>query len=116
MIIVNPSAQQLARMIVDAGRKAQGQIAPGVFIAREGTTPEQAAFALQVANAQRLARGLPLLKAAADDPPVDEDDDKPPGKGKKTKTPVKADDEDADPAAEDDEDAIDGTSWLTAPQ
>ena len=103
----NPGAQQLARQIVNAGRKAQGK--PGVFIAREGTSPEHAAFALQVANAQRMAKGLPLLKAAADDQPVDEDDDKPPGKGKKKKLPVKADDEDADPAAEDDEDAIDGT-------
>jgi hypothetical protein len=113
----NPGAQQLARLIVNAGRKAQGQ--PGVFIAREGTTPEQAAFALQVANAQRRARGLPLLKAAGDDQPGDNDkedvdtgpvdeDDKP-RKAKKKKAPVTAEDE--DPSAEDDEDAkaIDGT-------
>jgi hypothetical protein len=55
-----PDAQALAGLIVAAGRKARGEVDPGLYFG-EGTTAEEKQFAISVCNAGRKRRGLPPL-------------------------------------------------------
>jgi hypothetical protein len=104
-------AQALARKVITAAAKARGEIDPG-FVVREGTSPEDAAFALQVANAQRKAMGLPLWKAETDDT----DTMKWPRPAKAPSQVDEEDDEREDANNMQDPDKRDPSAWHTMPR